>query len=153
MNDFSRNFDNNFRLDLTGVEENGAKPIVAGVYKVTCEAADIKATKAMTGEYINCRFKVVGGDFEGSAIWHIFNIKNPSQQAVQIGLGQLKKYLRCLGRKCDSLSNTNDLLDGECLVDVIIEPNPTYGAKPKIVDFMPCDSMPKIATPDDKIPF
>jgi len=83
-------------FDLTQVEEvGGFQPIEAGVYRLTVENAEVKTTKAGTGEYINVTFEITGDKYNKRKLWKMFNIKNPNDVAVKIGLGELKKMITC----------------------------------------------------------
>jgi len=78
---------------------------------VVVKESDVKPTSAGTGEYIKITMEVLddGGDgkFNGKKLWHNFNIVNPSEMAVRIGKGQLKRLCTILG--IDELTDTAQL--------------------------------------------
>lgn len=115
-------------LDLTNVSESSVEP---GEYKVTCTEAVVKETKAGTGEYIKCKFETSSGVF----VFHNFNIKNPNEQAVKIGLGQLKTFMRVAGKKDpNTLGGAGELEGLQCRVKIKIVDN-DYGSNPQISSF------------------
>lgn len=115
-------------LDLSGVSEAGIEP---GEYKVTCTEAEVKETKAGTGEYIKCKFETE----TGTKIFHNFNIKNPNEQAKKIGLAQLKTFLRVAGKEDpNNLGGVNEMLGLTCRVKLKIEET-DFGSQPRITSF------------------
>ena len=100
-----------FLLDLTETPESkGFEPIPAGPYTVVLDEAEIKETKAGTGEYINCKFRITAGEYENRILFHGFNIKNPNEKAVMIGMQQLKSFMKCAGAKDFKLETVSDLV-------------------------------------------
>ena len=87
-------------LDLSDVQENngGLEP---GEYNVSVEEAEVRTTKAGNGEYIRVKFTTE----TGFPIYHMFNIKNPSPDAVKIGLGQLKAFMAKAGLDASKLTD------------------------------------------------
>lgn len=115
-------------LDLTNVSESGVQ---AGEYTVTCAGAEIKETKSGTGEYIKCVFETENGQ----KFFHNFNTKNSNAQAVAIGLGQLKTFMRVAGKaNPNSLGGVGELLGLKCNVKVKVEEN-DYGTQARITAF------------------
>lgn len=82
-------------FDLTGVESSTMdyQPLPTGIYKLVIDEAELKDTKAGTGQYINVRYEVVSGDWKGRKLWNMFNVKNPNPQAVEIGMQQLRSMI------------------------------------------------------------
>lgn len=95
-------------LDLTNVKET-SNTIPQGSYLVSLDEATIKDTKSGTGQYINCKFKVISGDETGKILFHTFNIKNENVKAVEIGLSQLKAYMKCAGFSDFMIKDVNDI--------------------------------------------
>jgi hypothetical protein len=115
-------------LDLTNVSESTFE---AGEYTVTCSAAEVKETKAGTGEYIKCTFETD----KGQRIYHNFNIKNSNEKAVQIGLAQLKTFMRVAGKaNPNTLGGVGELLGLKCVARVKIVDN-DFGSQPNITTF------------------
>lgn len=120
-------------LDLSGVQESGVPQ--AGDYTVTCVDAELKETNAGTGEYIKIKLEAE----KGQVFFHNFNTKNPNPKAVEIGLGQLKKFLRVSGAKDpDKIKSVMKLVGLRAVATVKIEDKDDgYGPKPKITNFKP----------------
>jgi len=91
-------------LDLVGVSENGGD-LSPGEYDLTVAKAEVKDTKSGTGQYINVQFQ----NESGQRIYHMFNIKNANPEAVKIGLGQLKTFLKMAGLDSTKLTDVTTL--------------------------------------------
>lgn len=84
-------------------------PLPAGNYTMIITGTDIKATKANTGEYLECVMEVVEGPKAGRKHWERFNISNPNKTAEDIAraaLGQL-----CVAVGVPKLTDTDQLHD------------------------------------------
>lgn len=77
-------------IDLT---QNFSTSLVTGTYPVIITAAEVKQTKAGTGSYLAVTLK----DQSGKTGTINFNVKNPNQIAVNIGLAGIKFI--CLATK------------------------------------------------------
>jgi len=148
-------------IDLLNAKESNFELIPPGTYYVMLDEASVKDTKAGTGQYINCKFKIVGGEYDDRFIFHTFNIANPNPKAVEIGIGQLKTFLRCAGQPFNVLTDVNTLLGLRCDAIVKTQADTGYGEKATISYFKPHASTsasggtvhpePKSDTP--KLPF
>jgi hypothetical protein len=120
-------------LDLSGVQESGVPQ--AGDYTVTCVHAELMETKSGTGEYIKVKLEADSGQI----FFHNFNTKNDNKQAVDIGLGQLKKFLRVSGVKDpDKIKTVMKLVGLKVIATVKVEDKDDgYGPKAKITNFKP----------------
>lgn len=143
--------DFSFNLDLTGVKAAGPRTIAAGTYTVIADSAEIKPTKAGTGEYISVKFKIIGSECDGMTLWHSFNIKNPSVKAVEIGLQQLKQFVQCSGAP-EKLTSPIDLVGYKATAVVKIQSDATYGDKAVIAYFKP-GSAPVTGDAGSDVPF
>lgn len=110
-------------LDLSNVQESsGFAPLPEGKYNVIVDDCSVKDTKSGTGQYINVKFRVLGGDKDGRFLFHMFNIKNQNAEAVKIGLGQLKTFLRIAGHKDPNvLTDVLDLVGYKAMATVKIK--------------------------------
>ena len=127
-----------FFLDLTNVEEQqGFGLIPEGTYPVIVDDAVVKSTKSGTGEYINVTYRVLDGPSKGRTLFHMFNIKNDNAKAVEIGLGQLKTFMKCSGQKEMTLKGALDLVGLRCLAVIKIKKDDQYGDKNSISYFKP----------------
>ena len=68
--------------------ERNFDPLPAGWYNATIGGAEIKQTKAGTGEYIAIRYDITGPTHQGRVIFGNLNIKNANPQAESIGYQQ-----------------------------------------------------------------
>ena len=125
-----------FNLDLTNVKENSFEPIPSGTYYVICDESEVKTTKDGTGEYINIKFKILSGEHEGRAVFNMFNIKNKNEKAVNIGIGQLKTFMKCAGETNMILKSPLDLIGLRCDAVVKVKTD-EYGDKAVISYFKP----------------
>lgn len=128
-----------FNLDLTEVKEStGFKPVPAGEYTVLLDDCQIKETKSGSGEYINAKFRILGGEQEGKFLFSMFNIKNENPKAVEIGLQQLKMFMKCAGFADFKLTNVLDLVGYRANAVVKIKTD-SYGEKAVISYFKPAE--------------
>jgi hypothetical protein len=119
-------------LDLNGVAEQGA-PIPAGRYSAVVEKAEVTPTKS-GGEMIKIQLKVLEqGPFFGRSIFDNFNIRNANPQAVQIGLGQLKGFMRAAGHpNPNRLETVTELMGLKAVVITKIDNDPQYGEQTRV---------------------
>ena len=73
------------------------KPLPAGDYRCIIEHSEMKPTKNGNGEMLVLRLKVLDGDFKNRVLFDRLNLKNPSEQAVQIARGTLSAICRAVG--------------------------------------------------------
>ena len=145
-------------LDLTNVKDDNPNqkydPVDEGWYAIEAEEAEVKETKAGTGEYINLKFRIINGPFEGRVLWHNFNIKNKSDMAVQIGMGQLKKFMAASDGVLNpnNLENVSDLIGFPVQAKLKIKRDDTYGDSNVVTSFKSVASKAKDPKQDD-IPF
>lgn len=126
-----------FNIDLSAVKvQNNFKPIPSGNYNVILDETEMKDTKSGTGQYINCKFKVLGGEYEGKFLFHMFNIKNDNPKAVEIGLQQLKAFMECAGMTDYKLTSVTQLVGYKASAVVKIKTD-EYGEKAVISYFKP----------------
>lgn len=100
-------------------EGSGYGTIPAGWYSVSLTKAEVKPTRAGTGEYINLMYTITGPTHQGRTVWGMINIRNPNQKAEEIGLQQLGELLRATG--IAQLSDTDQLIRKELSIKVIIK--------------------------------
>ncbi len=106
-------------------EAQGFDPIPAGWYTVVVAGAELKDTKAGTGQYISVRFDVTGPTHEGRVVFTNLNIKNPNPKAEEIGRQQLDSLMRAIGLA--SVGDTDQLIGGNCSVKVTVKNDEQYG--------------------------
>lgn len=119
-------------LDLTGaVEQKGTLP--AAKYGCVVEKAEVVTTRS-GGEMIKIQLKVTDiGSYFGRSIFDQFNFKNSNPQAVQIGLGQLKSFMRAAGHpNPNTLTTVTELQGLKVTVVTKIENDPQYGEQTRV---------------------
>ena len=115
-------------VNLENVEAQGSFECVpAGDYVLNVEDAEVRETKAGTGEYISVQFNIIKGEYEGRKIFTMFNIKNPNQKAVDIGLSQLKSLLLAANASSFQLKSVAELLGLTIKAKVAIKSSTEYG--------------------------
>ena len=98
--------------------QNNFEPIPVGWYEVTINSADLKETKAGTGEYIAMRYDVLGPTHQGRVIFGNLNFRNPNPKAQDIGIQQLGEIMRAIG--LPSVEDTDQLVGGHLEIKVKI---------------------------------
>ena len=103
---------NEFDVD----EESKGKfvDLETGVFEMAVLEAEMRKTKKGDGEYLNVKFQVVGEDCKGAIHFEMFNLRNPSEKAVQIGRAELASLCKAIG--ISNPKDETDLLDGVCMV-------------------------------------
>jgi len=77
---------------------NNFSPVPRGIYKLKAIEAEEFDTRAGDGTYIRVVFEVVDGDYARRKIFQNFNINNPSEQAQDIGRGQVYAWRMACNR-------------------------------------------------------
>jgi hypothetical protein len=103
----------------------------AGWYTAIITEAELKDTKAGTGQYIKVRYDVTGPSGQGRCVFGNFNIKNPNAKAEEIGRQQLGDLMRALG--LPAVNDTDQLINGHLSIKVDIRPaSGEYGAQNEV---------------------
>lgn len=118
-------------------EARNPDPIPAGWYTMRIVEADIKDTKAGTGQYITIRFDVIGPTHEGRVVFGNINISNPSMDAERIGKEQIKGINQSLG--IERLTDTDQLIGGVLQVKVNINKSDGYDPRNDVRGFKPAE--------------
>lgn len=142
-------------LNLSGVKENTFELLPEGEYTVICDSAEVKDTKSGTGAYINAKMMVTSGPYEGRSLFTMFNIKNDAPKAAEIGLAQLKTFLKCAGQSGEKLESVSDLI-GLTANAVVKHKTDSYGEKANISYFKPAKCIPAnevIRSKGEDVPF
>lgn len=96
------------KLDLNEVSSSATIP--AGDYTVSVSHAEVRDTKAGTGQYINLMFQVMEGPYEGFSIFELYNFDNPNPTAVRLALSKLKQLMEAAGEDNFQINDVNDLV-------------------------------------------
>jgi len=135
--------------DIPVEEKRDFDPIPAGWYTAAIAGADIKETKAGTGNYIAVRFDVTGPEHQGRVVWTNLNTRNPNPKAEEIGRRQLGSIMRAIG--VTKLEDTDQLLGGNLSIKVSVREDPKYGASNEVGSYKAIDgSAPPVAPPTAK---
>lgn len=104
--------------------------IPPGWYPAMIEKSEVKVTKKGDGHYINEQFGILDGTAKGKKVFKNFNIQNPSDKAVNIGLRELQDLNKAIG--IDIFKDTNQHLNQCCLIKVVVkeDQNDIRGYKP-----------------------
>jgi hypothetical protein len=143
---------NVFNIDLSKVKESGFAPIPEGEYPIIIDDAEVKETRDGTGEYINAKLKILGGDYDGRILFTMFNIKNNNVKAVEIGLSQLKTFCRLSGRGDKTLTDVKELV-GHKANAVVKTKVDSYGEKSVVSYFKAFKASEQKANKQDALPF
>ncbi len=129
------------RIDFSNVKENEFAPLPVGEYLLISDGAEVKETKNGTGEYINVKYKVLGPSNSGKFLFQMFNIKNDNKKATEIGLSQLKSYMKAAGIDTEQpLTSVHDLV-GYKTTGVIKHKTDDYGTKAVISYHKPANAV------------
>lgn len=104
---------------------NDFSPLPAGWYSSTISGAEIKQTKAGTGEYIAIKYSITGPTHQGRVIYGNLNIKNPNPKAEEIGRQQLGDIMRAIGLA--RVDDTDQLIGGSLSIKLEVKSSEQYG--------------------------
>jgi len=103
----------------------------AGWYTAIITEAELKDTKAGTGQYIKCRYDITGPTGQGRVVFGNFNIKNQNVKAEEIGRQQLGDLMRALG--LSAVNDTDQLVNGHLSIKIDVRPaSGEYGAQNEV---------------------
>jgi hypothetical protein len=111
-------------------EEKKWEPIAEGWYDAMIVSADVRDTKAGTGQYIAIRFDVTGPTNEGRVIFTNINISNPNPKAVEIGHQQLGRITEIAN--IAELTDTDQLIGMSMGIKVTVKSDEQYGDRNEI---------------------
>lgn len=117
------------------VGNSNFEPIPAGWYNATMTGAEIKMTKAGTGQYIAIRYDITGPTHQGRVIFGNVNIRNANPKAEEIGRQQLGDIMRSVGLA--KVSDTDQLIGGQLQIKVGVEKSEQYGDRNDVKGFKP----------------
>jgi hypothetical protein len=116
--------------DLPKGDGGNYEPLPAGWYSASITAAEIKPTRAGTGEYISVRYDIVGPSHQGRVVFGTFNIRNASPKAEEIGQQQLGELMTAIN--LPQLSDTDQLIGSNVQIKLAVERNEQYGDKNQV---------------------
>ena len=101
----------------TGIS-GGFEPLPEGWYTSTINGAEVRTTKAGTGQYIAVQYSITGPTHQGRVVFGNLNIKNPNSKAEEIGRQQLGDIMRAIG--LSKVSDTDQLIGGSLSIKLKI---------------------------------
>tara|TARA_R110000772_G_scaffold53716_1_gene122759 strand:- start:2514 stop:2990 length:477 start_codon:yes stop_codon:yes gene_type:complete len=129
-----------FSVDALPVSERNFEPLPAGWYTTVVAGAEIKNTKAGTGQYISIRYDVTGPTHQGRVVFGNLNIKNPNPKAEEIGRQQLGELMRAIG--LSTVQDTDQLIGGQLMIKLDVRESEQYGASNDVKGFKSNGSAP-----------
>jgi hypothetical protein len=108
-------------------------PLPVGWYSATISGAEVKETKAGTGEYIAIKYSITGPTHEGRVIFGNLNIKNPNPKAEEIGRQQLGDLMRAIGLA--RVTDTDQLIGGNLVIKLDVKTDEKYGDRNEVKGF------------------
>ena len=118
-------------------------PLPAGWYTVRITEADIKETKAGTGNYIKVRYDVLDGTHAGRVVFGNLNLRNPNPKAEEIGRQQLSRLMLAMG--LTQVTDTDQLIGGELSIKLAIQKSEQYGDSNDVKDWKALSNQPVAA--------
>jgi len=125
--------DQTFEADAMPVSEKSYEPLPAGWYTASITAAELKNTKAGTGQYIAIRYDIIGPSHQGRIVFGNLNIRNPNPKAEEIGRQQLGEIMRGIG--IAKVQDTDELIGGQLSIKVDIRSSEQYGDQNEVKGF------------------
>lgn len=108
--------------DVTGVEPNKAFEIIPpGDYIAQVVESDVKDTKASDGQYMKLTWQILDGEHEGRKVFDNITLRNPNQQAQEIGARDRAALYQALGLGTQ-VQNTEELHGIPCTIKVKVRP-------------------------------
>ena len=129
-----------FSADALPVSDRSFEPLPAGWYTCVVNGAEIKNTKAGTGQYISVRYDITGPSHQGRVVFGNLNIKNPNAKAEEIGRQQLGELMRAIGLA--TVQDTDQLIGGQLSIKLEVRESEQYGASNDVKAFKANGSAP-----------
>lgn len=111
--------------DLSGFDATTIEPastfeiLPDGEYVAMVVESEMKGTKKGDGEYLQLTWEILEGDAKGRRLWSRFNLKNPNETAMKIGMQELASVCRAVGVL--KPNDSNELHEKPCALMVIAE--------------------------------
>lgn len=121
-------------------ENSGFDPIPAGWYEANITSAELKATKAGSGQYIKVRYDITGPTHQGRVVFGNLNIRNPNPKAEEIGRQQLGELMRAIG--LPKVTDTDELIGASIKIKVSVRTQEGYDPTNDVKGFANIGKMP-----------
>lgn len=115
------------------VSTSSFEPLPAGWYTASITGAEIKNTKAGTGQYIAVKYTITGPSFQGRIVFGNLNIKNPNVKAEEIGRQQLGEIMRAINLA--KVTDTDQLIGGNLGIKLDVKRSEEYGDSNEVKGF------------------
>lgn len=134
-----------FGFDTTEVDvtERNYEPLPEGQYELQAVNAELRDTKAGTGQYVHVEFEVAKGEHVGRKVWANYNIHNASEKAQKIGRQELVSWATAAG--VPNADDTDKLIGKVFSCYIGIEQNEGYSPQNRIMSYMLGTTAPKAA--------
>jgi len=136
-----------FAADDLPVSDRDFAPLPDGRYTAKIAGAELRDTKAGTGNYIAIRFDITGPSNEGRVVFGNVTIKNPNATAERIGHEQLGAIMRSIG--LDKVEDTDQLIGGELSIKLKIRKSAEYGDSNEVSGFTAISAGSTVPSPND----
>lgn len=125
--------DETFTADEMPVSEKSYDVLPAGWYSASITGAELKNTKAGTGQYIAIRYDITGPSHQGRVVFGNLNIRNPNPKAEEIGRQQLGEVMRAIGLA--KVQDTDELIGGQLSIKLDVRSSDQYGDQNEVKGF------------------
>ena len=103
-------------MDETEAQETDFQPLPDGWFEATTSDSKEKENKNSEGHNLSVTFTIVGPTHEGRLVWGTYNVDNPNETAMKIGLGELKRMMLAAG--LEKMGDVSDLDGLTCWIKV-----------------------------------
>jgi len=148
-------------FDFSKVEESNDYDLLPeGVYSVVAEKAEWRQSKS-GGEYLNVQFKIFSESHKGRVLFHMFNLINSNNTAVNIAMQQIVSFMGANGKKKEELTGVSKDALASMIIDMtadvfvkIQKGQNGYSDQNRIANFKAAKTeQADLFNKDDKIPF
>lgn len=140
----------NRSYNVNDLPQSSSAPVEAGTYNVDINKAEIKDS-AKGGNYLSLEYKITGPKFAGRILFDTITLNNNSQQAVDIGLQNLRDLMEGCGLSV--LNDTDQLLGRSLSVKINVKDNNDgYGPRNNVQKRAKATGMTAPASPMQSAP-
>lgn len=128
-----------FKFDARQVQPDAGRmgPCPTGWYLAVMEKSEMKPNSSGTGNYLETIFSVIDGVFKDTKIYHLLNLDNPNEKAMQIAYGQLSAICHSVNYLVIQ-NDTSELHNKPLKINVkLVEAEGNYAEKNEIKAFKP----------------
>lgn len=103
-------------MDETEAQETDFQPLPDGWYEAMTSGAKEKVNSSGKGHHLSVSFTIIGPSHEGRLVWGTYNVDNPNETAMKIGIGELKRMMLAAG--LEKMGDVSDLDGLTCWIKV-----------------------------------